>query len=115
MNLTSKLTLRESQICELLSNGNSEKQIAHKLYISEKTVSTHTKNIRRKLGATCAVDIARWYILNNLEKFNVQKFIVTTMFIFIQCVSMLEIDFVRRFSPRSAKVTTVRSARTYKN
>ena len=109
-NFTNKLTLRESQICELVSHGNSEKQIAYQLHISEKTVSTHTKNIRRKLGAACAVDIARWYILNNL-----QKFVVTMVFVFIQCASLLEIDFVRRFSTRNAKVANVRCVRTYKN
>jgi len=44
-----KLTAREIEILELLADGKANKQIARKLFISEKTVKNHTANIYSKL------------------------------------------------------------------
>ena len=44
------LTAREVQILQLLANGMPNKQIAHRLGISEKTVRNHVSNIYQKLG-----------------------------------------------------------------
>lgn len=44
------LTKRESEIATLVSQGNSNKQIAHQLHISEWTVSTHLRRVFIKLG-----------------------------------------------------------------
>lgn len=46
-----KLTKRENEIIELISQGYTDKQIAKKLRLSKHTVSTHTANIYRKLQA----------------------------------------------------------------
>jgi len=43
------LTEREIQIIQELSEGNSNKEIADKLFISEKTVKSHLRSIFRKL------------------------------------------------------------------
>lgn len=48
--LSASLTNRELEIAELLLQGLSNKAIAKKLYISEKTVKTHTSHIFKKLG-----------------------------------------------------------------
>jgi DNA-binding NarL/FixJ family response regulator len=45
-----ELTQREVQIIRLISKGYNNSQIAEKLYISSQTVSTHRKNIYKKLG-----------------------------------------------------------------
>ena len=44
------LTKREYQILELVTKGNSDKQIADKLKISSRTVQTHLGRIYIKLG-----------------------------------------------------------------
>ena len=46
----STLTPREREICNLVSNGLSNREIARLLYISEGTVKTHLHNIFEKLG-----------------------------------------------------------------
>lgn len=48
--LMNNLSTREKEVLNLLSRGYSNKEIAKVLYISEKTVKTHLKNIFRKLG-----------------------------------------------------------------
>jgi DNA-binding NarL/FixJ family response regulator len=47
--LTPRLTEREMQVITALAQGKSNKQIAHALGISEKTVRNHASNLYRKL------------------------------------------------------------------
>jgi DNA-binding NarL/FixJ family response regulator len=47
--LVPPLTERELGVIRALAQGKSDRQIAHSLGISEKTVNTHTSNIYRKL------------------------------------------------------------------
>jgi len=45
------LTKKEVKILKLVASGNTNKEIASKLFISEKTVKNHLNHIYRKLGA----------------------------------------------------------------
>ncbi len=47
---TNFLTKREGEIATLVAKGNSNKQIANQLKISEWTVSTHLRRVFTKLG-----------------------------------------------------------------
>ncbi|WP_455389191.1 response regulator [Petrachloros mirabilis] len=47
------LTAREEEILRLLVSGGTNKEIAHALSISEKTVKAHLNSIFRKLHVTC--------------------------------------------------------------
>ena len=58
------LTRQENKIASLVASEFAEKEIAQKLFISYKTVHTHTKNIRKKLGAKNNVGIAVRYLLS---------------------------------------------------
>lgn len=49
--IVAPLTSRETQILNYIANGNSNKQIAHILQISEQTIKNHVSNILRKLNA----------------------------------------------------------------
>ena len=53
----SPLSLRETEIVELLACGNRAKQIACKLGISDKTVDKHCENARRKLKAATTAEM----------------------------------------------------------
>jgi DNA-binding NarL/FixJ family response regulator len=46
------LTARETEVLELIVGGNSNKEIAAALYISEATVKTHINSLLSKLGVT---------------------------------------------------------------
>ena len=55
------ITAREVEVLQQVANGNRNRDIAEKLFISEETVKVHVKHIMEKLGAndrTQAVSIA---------------------------------------------------------
>ncbi len=45
-----RLTYREVEVLQLIGQGMSNQEIAHKLYLSEKTVKNHLTNIFRKIN-----------------------------------------------------------------
>lgn len=53
-----ELTQRERQIAVLIGNGESNKQIARQLAITERTVKSHLTEIFRKLGITDRLNLA---------------------------------------------------------
>lgn len=62
----SALTERELEVLALITKENSNKQIANKMHISERTVETHRKNIFRKTGTTSLVGLVKYAYSNNL-------------------------------------------------
>jgi DNA-binding NarL/FixJ family response regulator len=62
------LTPRETEITKLIAEGNTNKQIADALVISEKTVDRHRTNIMRKLDLHDRVELARYAIRNGLAQ-----------------------------------------------
>jgi predicted ATPase/DNA-binding CsgD family transcriptional regulator len=57
-----KLTARERQIAGLVARGLSNKEIASKLVISQRTAETHVEHILVKLGFTSRAQIAAWAV-----------------------------------------------------
>jgi DNA-binding NarL/FixJ family response regulator len=53
-----RLTSREREVATLVGQGASNKQIAHRLTISIKTVKAHLTNIFKKLGVTTRLQLA---------------------------------------------------------
>lgn len=64
LKMVEDFTDRENEVAGLLSAGLSEKEIAAKIFVTVDTVHTHTRNMRKKIGARCAVDIVRKFILS---------------------------------------------------
>lgn len=62
----SLLTDREKDILRLIAKEYSNKQMAEKLFISERTVETHRKNIFRKTNTTSLVGLIKYAYANNL-------------------------------------------------
>lgn len=60
------LTDREREILILISKEYTNKQIAEELFISERTVETHRKNIFRKTGTNNLVGLIKFAYANNL-------------------------------------------------
>nr|MBB4662040.1 DNA-binding NarL/FixJ family response regulator [Conexibacter arvalis] len=60
------LTPRESEIVKLVAEGNTSREIADLLVISEKTVDRHRANILEKLGMRDRVDLTRYAIRRGL-------------------------------------------------
>jgi DNA-binding NarL/FixJ family response regulator len=53
------LSSREREIAELVTDRRTNKEIAAELYLSEKTVESHLRNVFVKLGVRSRVQVAR--------------------------------------------------------
>ena len=62
------LSPRESEVVKLIAEGNSTREIAELLVISEKTVDRHRANVLAKLGMRNRVDITRYAIRRGLTE-----------------------------------------------
>jgi DNA-binding NarL/FixJ family response regulator len=60
------LTERERDVLRLVVEGKSNKEIAHQLTISPKTVSVHRSNIMSKLGLHNSVEMLRYVTQHHL-------------------------------------------------
>lgn len=59
------LTKREAQIAELFAWGATKKDVAHRLFISERTVENHARNIYEKTGVSKINELSAWWFCTN--------------------------------------------------
>jgi DNA-binding NarL/FixJ family response regulator len=64
--LGDRLTSREREIVQLLSEGKSSKEVASVLSISVKTAETHRANIMRKLEIHSVSELVRYAVRNQI-------------------------------------------------
>jgi non-specific serine/threonine protein kinase len=60
------LTPREREVAVLVAQGASNREVAARLFISERTAQTHVQHILDKLGFTSRTQIAAWTVQHGL-------------------------------------------------
>ncbi|QZT38242.1 LuxR C-terminal-related transcriptional regulator [Halosquirtibacter xylanolyticus] len=70
---SSNLSTREIEVIRQIIDGNSNKEIAEKLFISTHTVITHRKNITQKLGIKSISGLTIYAILHGLVEIDEYK------------------------------------------
>jgi len=68
-----RMTKREQQVIQLISDGHTNKEIAHKLHLSTHTVKSHVHNILEKLSLRTRVQIAKHAHLSEAYKIAIDK------------------------------------------
>ena len=56
----SPLSAREAEVAALVARAMTNRQIAERLVLSERTVETHVRSILTKLGFSTRTEIATW-------------------------------------------------------
>lgn len=64
------LSIRETQIAEMIAWGQSKKEISSKLFISERTVENHTRTIYKKVGVSKSNELSAWWFCKH---YNIPK------------------------------------------
>lgn len=54
------LSKREAEVAELVSTGLSNKEVADKLFVTEKTIKFHLTNIYRKMNISSRTQLIVW-------------------------------------------------------
>lgn len=62
------LTKLEREVGARIAQGESNREIAERLVVSERTVETHVGNILNKLGFTSRAQIRKWAVEKGLVK-----------------------------------------------
>jgi predicted ATPase/DNA-binding CsgD family transcriptional regulator len=62
------LTRREREVAALVAEGLTNRQIAERLFISERTADSHLEQIRQKLGVRSRSQIATWFVTRPREQ-----------------------------------------------
>jgi DNA-binding CsgD family transcriptional regulator len=61
-----RLTRRETDVVRQIAQGNTYREIAEALAISEKTVATYRERASEKLGVRSRAELVRWALENDL-------------------------------------------------
>jgi len=67
----SQLTIKEREVLQLLAEGHSTKEIAHRLNVSAATIDTHRQHIMEKLNLYSVAELTKYAIregLTSLER-----------------------------------------------
>lgn len=67
-----RLTAREREVAQLLSEGLSTQQVADRLFVSGKTVATHRENIMHKLEIRSIAELTRYALQEGLSSLHLR-------------------------------------------
>lgn len=116
MNNAKPLTKRESEIAELFAWGASKKDIAKRLFISERTVENHTRNIYEKTGCSKVNELSAWWFCKTFHiSFELSPFkrnAITMVMIMLMIPQIIDFDNMAiRTRTNSCRVVRVVRAR----
>jgi len=60
-----QLTEREHGVIQLLTRGLTNRQIAQRLVVGERTIDSHLEHVRNKLGLRTRAEIATWVAMSD--------------------------------------------------
>lgn len=114
------LTKRESEIAELFAWGASKKEIANRLFISERTVENHTRNIYEKTGCSKVNELSAWWFCTNFHiSFNLsplKRAIITGVLLVLMIPQLFDVDYLAiRVRNRNNNVCRVTRTRRKEN
>jgi len=64
----SPLSIREQEVAKLVATGMTNREIAKRLFISDRTAEAHVEHIRNKLSVRSRTEIATWAVERGLAK-----------------------------------------------
>ena len=62
----SPLSRREREVATMVADGMTNRQIAERLFIAERTAEGHVERIRNKLGVRSRTEVATWAVEHGL-------------------------------------------------
>ena len=110
-----KLTKRETEIAELFAWGASKKDVANRLFLSERTVENHARNIFAKVGVTKINEMSAWWFCTNFNiSFNLsplKRKAIATCLLLLVFVHIAQGQAIVRTCRTSVTTTRVRVSR----
>jgi non-specific serine/threonine protein kinase len=64
------LSRREREVVTMIASGLTNKEIARRLFIAERTAEGHVERIRSKLGVRSRTEVATWAVAHGLGPTN---------------------------------------------
>lgn len=110
------LTKRESEIAELFAWGASKKEIAERLFISERTVENHARKIYEKTGVSKVNELSAWWFCTkfhiSFDLSPLKRKIIATMLLVFMIPQFVDFDNAairtRKSTCRTVRVTRSR-------
>jgi non-specific serine/threonine protein kinase len=62
------LSKREREVAAMVAAGMTNRQIADRLFIAERTAEGHVERIRNKLGVRSRTEVATWAVEHGIDK-----------------------------------------------
>lgn len=109
------LTKRESEIAELFAWGASKKEIAERLFISERTVENHARKIYEKTGVSKVNELSAWWFCTkfhiSFDLSPLKRKIIATMLLVFMIPQFVDFDNAA-IRTRTSTCRTVRITRS---
>ena len=61
------MTQRQNEVAALVADGLTNRQIADRLHITERSAESHLERIRVRLGFRSRAQVAAWFVANAPE------------------------------------------------